>query len=85
MRGGHGHWCCVPTGATIFGEWAGTKINNNNQAVVKIGRRVFAVFGIRYRDNDTIDVCPERIRTLLPEHPDIYVLPWCATVDLGEI
>mmetsp|Transcript_23631 Transcript_23631/g.58409 ORF Transcript_23631/g.58409 Transcript_23631/m.58409 type:complete len:418 (+) Transcript_23631:147-1400(+) len=68
-------------GATVYGEWAGSKINNNGQAVVKIERRVFAVFGIIYRKEDKMEVCPRRIRELLPEHPDVFVLPWCGTFE----
>ena len=63
----------------IFGEWCGQGIQKR-AAITEIGRRIFVVFAIQYGDHNfgeaTLDIEPERIRAQLPEHPDIYVLPW---------
>ncbi len=65
--------------AVVFGEWAGHGIQKRT-AIGQIEQRVFAVFAIQLGDpiTDTarIVVDPDRIRTLLPEHRDVHVLPW---------
>ena len=63
----------------VFGEWCGRGIQKRT-AISRIERRVFAVFAIQIGDHNTVDatleVEPERIRAILPEHPDVFVLPW---------
>lgn len=63
---------------TIFGEWAGSKIQKRT-SISKIDRKIFAVFAIQYnQDNKETTLCddPIAIRAKLPEHKDIFVLPW---------
>jgi tRNA-binding EMAP/Myf-like protein len=74
----------------VYGEWCGQGIQKRT-AISKIGKRVFAVFAIQYGDQNvedaTWEIEPERIRALLPEHPDVYVLPWSTPevmLDFGD-
>lgn len=64
---------------TVFGEWCGQGIQNRT-AVSRIGRRVFVVFAIQYGGvnghSAKLEVNPERIRDRLPDHPDVFVLPF---------
>ncbi|TNE47310.1 MAG: hypothetical protein EP343_20325 [Deltaproteobacteria bacterium] len=76
--------------AIVFGEWCGKGIQRK-VAIAGIDRRVLAVFAIQYGDHNTneatIDIEPARIRSLLPDHPDIFVLPWykeSITLDFGN-
>ena len=63
----------------LFGEWCGPGIQKRT-AISKAPRKLFAVFAVQYGDHNTgdaqLEVEPTRIRALLPEHPDVYVLPW---------
>lgn len=63
----------------IFGEWCGPGIQKK-VSVTQIDRRVLAVFAIQLGDHRLeaaeLIVEPEAIRELLPEHPDLFVLPW---------
>ena len=73
---------------TIFGEWCGPGIQNN-VAITKIDRKVFAVFGAQIGlDQDAVmEVRPDELRKLAPEHPDIFVLPWypqTVTLDFSD-
>lgn len=65
--------------AVIYGEWAGDGIQRRT-AVSTLERRVFAVFAVQFgdvtREAPRIVVDPEAIAALLPEHPDVHVLPW---------
>lgn len=74
----------------VFGEWCGRGIQKRT-AISKIERRVFAVFAVQYGDHKSMDarleVEPERIRAILPEHPDVFVLPWhgeAVTMDFAD-
>lgn len=58
----------------IFGEWCGQGIQKRC-SISKIGRKVFCVFAIMV-DEDILDINPASIRAMLPEHKDIYVLPF---------
>lgn len=58
----------------VFGEWAGKGIQKRNVAVANVGKKFFAVFAVY--DGKGYIVSPEKIRALLPEHEDVYVLPW---------
>jgi len=65
--------------AVVYGEWCGRGIQKRT-AVSRVERNVFAVFAMQLgdpaRDTVRIVVEPERLRALLPEHPDVFVLPW---------
>jgi|GEM_PF-545798 len=63
----------------LFGEWCGRGIQKR-AAISQIDRKVFAVFAVQFGDNQseasTLLVEPGEIHELLPEHPDVFVLPW---------
>lgn len=63
----------------LFGEWCGQGIQKRT-AIAQIDKRIFAVFAIQFGDHDaesaTLEIDPERIRLYLPEHPELFVLPW---------
>lgn len=74
----------------IFGEWCGQGIQKRT-SISKIDRKVFAVFALQFGHHHTtlakLEVEPERIRAFLPEHPDVYILPWHRaelTLDYGD-
>ena len=74
----------------IYGEWCGSGIQKRT-AISNVDRRVFVVFAIQSGDHETtsatLEVEPARIRARLPEHPDIFVLPWHGepvTLDFGN-
>lgn len=76
--------------AIVFGEWCGQGIQKK-VAISSIGRRIFAVFAIQYGDHQTsqatIDIEPARLREKLPEHDEIFVLPWYkepVTIHFGD-
>lgn len=58
---------------TIFGEWCGSGIQKRC-SVCQIGKKIFAVFAIQY--GDYLDVNPDSIRKVLPNHKDVYVIPF---------
>ncbi len=64
---------------TVFGEWCGPGIEKG-MAISKVDRKIFAVFAIQVGTGDdaTLITEPEDIRAQLPEHPDVFVIPWCA-------
>ena len=75
---------------TIFGEWCGSNIQKG-VAVSQIKRKVFAVFAIQYGGVNgqlaRLEIRPEKIRDILPEHEDIFVLPYYGepvTLDFGN-
>jgi len=75
---------------TIFGEWCGTNVQKG-VAISQIGRKVLAVFAIQYGgtglDLARLEIRPEKIREILPEHQDIFVLPYYGepiTIDFGD-
>ncbi|MFZ5889896.1 MAG: RNA ligase family protein [Myxococcota bacterium] len=63
----------------VFGEWCGRGIQKR-AAISGIDRKVFVVFALQYglgtASAARVEVEPERLRALLPEHPDVFVLPW---------
>lgn len=65
----------------VFGEWCGQGIQKRT-AISSIARKLFAVFAIQYGAGSDaaarVEIEPERLRALLPEHPDVFVLPWLA-------
>lgn len=68
---------------TIFGEWCGSGIMKG-VAISNIGRKIFAVFAVQYGNSDDFDAImvtdPDRIRALIPEHDDIFILPWATGI-----
>ncbi|MGD1919153.1 MAG: RNA ligase family protein [Pleurocapsa sp.] len=78
------------TNLTIFGEWCGSNIQKG-VAVSQIKRKVFAVFAIQYggvgAEIAKLEIRPEKIREILPQHDDIFVLPYhgeAITLDFGD-
>jgi hypothetical protein len=63
----------------IFGEWCGQGIQKR-AAISKIGRKIFVVFAAHLGDGAHVAprlvTEPAALRALLPEHPDVFVLPW---------
>ena len=75
---------------TIFGEWCGRGIQKRT-AISKIDRKVFVVFAVQFGGVDgrlsTLEIDPDKIRDRLPEHDDIFVLPFYGdriTLDFGD-
>lgn len=70
----------LPTAdVTIFGEWAGKKIQSG-VAISQLDKRVFAVFAIQYDYPSELLIEPQFISQVIESgknRPDnIYVLPW---------
>lgn len=65
----------------VYGEWCGKGIQKRT-AISKIDRKIFVVFAAQIGDGEReparVEVEPERLRALLPEHADVFVLPWLA-------
>jgi tRNA-binding EMAP/Myf-like protein len=65
--------------AVVYGEWCGRGIQKRT-AISRIEGNAFAVFAVQLgdpaRDTTRLVVDPERLRALLPAHPDVHVLPW---------
>ncbi|MEM6991241.1 MAG: RNA ligase family protein [Myxococcota bacterium] len=65
--------------AVVYGEWCGQGIQKRT-AVSRVGRKVFAIFAAQLGDpargTARLLVDPARLRALVPEHPDVFVLPW---------
>ena len=65
--------------AVVYGEWCGRGIQKRT-AISRVERNVLAVFAVQLgdpaRESARLVVDPERLRALLPEHPDVHVLPW---------
>jgi hypothetical protein len=63
----------------VFGEWCGQGIQKR-AAISQIGRKIFVVFAVQFGNGAStparLEVEPARLRELLPEHPDVFVLPW---------
>lgn len=66
---------------TIFGEWCGQGIMKG-VAISEIGTKVFCVFAIQVgtskNEDDTswVIIDPEQIKSLVPNHPQIKVIPY---------
>ena len=71
--------CARATHLTIFGEWCGKGIQKR-AAISKIDRKVFVVFAVQLGgingEAPHLEIDPQRIAAYLPEHPDIFVLPF---------
>lgn len=63
----------------VYGEWCGPGIQKRT-AITAIDRPIFVVFAIQVvdqaHDRSSLIVDPDDIRALLPEHRDLFVLPW---------
>lgn len=64
----------IDSGWTIFGEWCGPGVQAG-MAITGIDRKVFAVFAM-VDSSGGLEVCPREIRKRLPEHRDLFVIPW---------
>lgn len=60
---------------TIFGEWCGKKIQSRT-AISKIDRQIFAVFAMQIDPMAKLETDPDKLRAILPEHKDVFVIPW---------
>ncbi|MGK7928098.1 MAG: RNA ligase family protein [Spirulina sp.] len=64
---------------TLFGEWCGKGIQRRT-AISQIDRKIFAIFALQYGGREgkyaRLEIDPDRICTLIPPHPDIFVLPF---------
>jgi tRNA-binding EMAP/Myf-like protein len=76
---------------TIYGEWCGANIQKG-VAISQINRKIFAVFAIQYGGvNGSIaklEIRPEKIREFLPQHEDIFVIPFYGetiTLNFGDV
>lgn len=69
----------LPGPILVFGEWCGQGIQKRT-AISKIGQRIFAIFAVLWGDPDQgaahLEIEPERLRELIPEHDEIHILPW---------
>jgi len=75
---------------TIFGEWCGQGIQKRT-AISQIDRKIYVVFAIQSGGLDghppLLEINPEAITQVLPQHPDIFVLPFYGepiTLDFGD-
>ena len=75
---------------TIFGEWCGNNIQKG-VAISRLKRKIFAVFAVQIGDDVTtikkLEIRPEQIAKMLPQHDDIYVLPFYGdpiTINFGN-
>ena len=68
-----------PQDMVVYGEWCGRGIQKG-VAISGIDRKVLAVFAIQFglgrQSRCRLLIEPSHIRALLPDHPDIFVLPW---------
>jgi len=64
-------------GTTVFGEWCGPGVEKG-MAVSALDRKIFSVFALQLGIGDSaiIVIDPNAIEAKLPQHPDMYVLPW---------
>lgn len=76
---------------TLFGEWCGKGIQKRT-AISKIDRKIFVVFAIQYGGVDgqlaKLEINPEVIYSVIPNHPDISVLPFYGesiVFDFGDL
>lgn len=63
----------------VYGEWCGTGIEKG-VAINQIGKKIFAVFAIQY--GGMFDINPKTIRNYLPEHDNIYIIPFAHIIHL---
>lgn len=71
----------IDRGLTVFGEWCGKGIQKRC-AISKIDRKVFCVFAV-CDCRGKMEVDPDKIRDLLPEHEDVYILPWDKSITIN--
>jgi tRNA-binding EMAP/Myf-like protein len=75
---------------TLFGEWCGKGIQKRT-AISQCDRKIFAVFAIQLSGESgklaKLEIQPDRIASFLPNHPDIFVLPFYGepiVLDFGD-
>lgn len=82
-------FAALPRDLTLFGEWAGPGVEKG-MAVSGLPHKVFAVFALQWGRGEEarVEVEPERIRAVLPERPELRVLPWepayAVDIDYGD-
>lgn len=66
------HW-------TLFGEWCGPGVQRG-VAINQVDRKVWVVFAAQLGDHHEeaarVVIEPDALAELVPEHPDVFVLPW---------
>jgi hypothetical protein len=70
---------------TVFGEWCGKGIQKRC-SISKIGRKIFGVFAVLVEtsDEEFLHTDPDAIRALIPEHSDVFVLPWLDSITIDH-
>lgn len=76
---------------TLYGEWCGSSIQKG-VALNQIDRKIFTIFALQYGGVNgevaKLEIRPEKIREFLPEHKDIFVLPFYGdqiTLNFGDV
>ncbi|WP_198139203.1 RNA ligase family protein [Crocosphaera chwakensis] len=76
---------------TLYGEWCGSSIQKG-VALTQIDRKIWAIFAMQYGGVNgeiaKLEIRPEKIREFLPEHEDIFVLPFYGdpiTLNFGDV
>lgn len=76
---------------TLFGEWCGSGIQNRT-AISQIDRRILAIFAVQLggvkADLPEWVIDPAQIAELIPDHPDMFVLPYLGDpvrLDFGDL
>lgn len=79
-----------PEPLVVFGEWCGSGIQKR-AAISHIARKIFVVFALQLGDGMSaparLELEPARLREVLPEHRDVFVLPWLEStfeIDFGD-
>lgn len=67
------NWEKFADNVIVYGEWAGPGVQKTD-AVSKIPHKTFFVFSVLSNNNMIVE--PEMIKNLVPNHPQIVVLPW---------
>lgn len=70
-------WLRTAEPVIVFGEWCGPGVQKG-MAVSQLERKIFAIFALQvgYGEEAEVFVDPVLLRKMLPEHPDVFVLPW---------
>lgn len=70
--------CAKDVNFVIFGEWCGEGIQKA-VAISKIQKKIFVVYAVLLlteKEENFLIVEPELIRQWIPQHEDMFVLPW---------
>lgn len=60
---------------TIFGEWCGKGVQKRT-AISKIDGQIFAIFAMQIDPLAQIETDPAKIKEILPQHDQVFVIPW---------